>query len=147
MFLADDCLILIKAELSGLEELRRILETYENLAGQQINFGKSEISGSKKVDEIMLRLCENFLEIKVVQNHSKYLGLQLVVGQNKKEAYKDIEDKIQRKIQNWSSIILSNAGRETLIKSVLKLIPLYSMSCFRLPKSLGNRLSANAIHF
>lgn len=98
-----------------------------------------------------MKLCldcvEDFLNMKVLQKHSKYLGLPLVVGQNKKEVFRGIEEKMQSKIHNWSSLLLSAAGRETLIKAVLHSIPLYTMSCCRLPKTLCNRLSRIAIDY
>lgn len=73
------------------------MDTYEIYAGQKINYSKSEISGSSNLDEVMIRFCGDFLNTKVVQKHSKYLGLPLVVGQNKVEVFRDIEDKVQKK--------------------------------------------------
>lgn len=75
-----------------------MMDTYKTLAGQKINYSKSEISGSNNLDEIMLRLCGNFLKMKIVQKHVKYLGLPLVVGKNKTEVFRSIEEKMQRKI-------------------------------------------------
>lgn len=83
LFFANDCLIFITAELACLAELQRILKTYEFLAGQKINLNKSEISGSSNLDEGMVQLCGDFLNMKVVHAHSKYLGLPLVVGRIK----------------------------------------------------------------
>lgn len=93
LFFADNCIIFTKAELSCLEELTRILDLYESFAGQKINFSQSELCGSKNVDEVMLRLCGDYLNMKVVECHSKYLGLPMVVGQ-KKKVFREIEEKV-----------------------------------------------------
>lgn len=120
---------------------------YETFAGQKINFSKSELCGSKNVDEMMLRLSGDYLNMKVVSCHSKYLGLPMVVGQNKKDVFGEVDEKVQRKIQSWSPLLLSIAGCETLIKVVVQAIPLYSMNCFGLPKTLCNKLSTSSIQF
>ena len=41
-----------------------------------------------------------------------------------------------KKLQGLKEKILSQVGREVLIKSVIQAIPTYSMSCFKLPKGL-----------
>ncbi|XP_075670283.1 putative mitochondrial protein AtMg00310 [Castanea sativa] len=43
---------------------------------------------------------------------------------------------VWKKLQGWKEKLLSQAGRETLIKSVIQAIPTYTMSCFKLPKGL-----------
>ena len=40
------------------------------------------------------------------------------------------------KLQGWKEKLLSQAGREVLIKSVIQAIPTYTMSCFKHPKRL-----------
>ncbi|KAL0448670.1 UNVERIFIED_CONTAM: hypothetical protein Slati_1423400 [Sesamum latifolium] len=47
-----------------------------------------------------------------------------------------------KKIHNWSSKQLSQAGRAILTKSVLQSIPTYVMGCFRLPDSLLGELES-----
>lgn len=119
LLFADDCLIFIKAELPQLEELRTVMGTYESLAGQQINYSKFEICESRNLDEVILRTYRDYLSMTMVQQHSKYLGLPLVVGKNKTAVFRSTEDRMQSKVLNWKSLLLSIAGRETLIKAVL----------------------------
>jgi hypothetical protein len=47
-----------------------------------------------------------------------------------------------RYLKGWKEKLLSQAGREVLIKAVAQAIPAYSMSCFRLPIKLCKELEA-----
>ena len=58
------------------------------------------------------------------------------MGRAKKQGFTYIKERIWKKIQGWKVKLLSQAGREVLIKSVIQAIPTYSMSCFKLPKGL-----------
>ncbi len=46
------------------------------------------------------------------------------------------------KLKGWKEKILSQAGREILIKVVALAIPTYTMSCFKLPARLCKELEA-----
>lgn len=41
-----------------------------------------------------------------------------------------------KKIESWSTRLLSRAGKLIMLKNVLQAIPTYAMSCFMLPKSI-----------
>ena len=45
-----------------------------------------------------------------------------------------------KKFQGWKEKLMSQAGREVLIKAVIQAIPIYTMSCFKLPKGLVREL-------
>lgn len=67
---------------------------------------------------------------------TKYLGLPSLIRRSKKIVFNFLKDKIWRKIQNWSSRLLSRAGKAVLLKTVAQAIPSYCMSYFLQPKSL-----------
>lgn len=74
LLFTDDCLIFIQAELMQLEYLKKLLGLYDKLAGQRINYNKSEDISSPNIDKYMLRLCGNLLGMKVADGIPKYLG-------------------------------------------------------------------------
>jgi len=47
-----------------------------------------------------------------------------------------------RKLQGWEEKLLSQAGREVLLKVVIQAIPTYTMGCYKLPVSLCNEIKS-----
>uniref|UniRef100_A0A2N9H205 Reverse transcriptase zinc-binding domain-containing protein n=1 Tax=Fagus sylvatica TaxID=28930 RepID=A0A2N9H205_FAGSY len=77
----------------------------------------------------------------------KYLGLPPIIGRSKRRAFNDIKDWIWRKLQGWKEKLLSQAGREVLIKAVIQAIPTYAMSCFKFPAGLCAEISSMTTRF
>ena len=71
-----------------------------------------------------------------IKEYEKYLGLPAVVGRNKKASLNYIKDRVWGKLQEWKEKLLSQAGKEVLLKAVVQTIPTFAMSCFRLPVGL-----------
>ena len=74
--------------------------------------------------------------------HSKYLGLPSIIGKSKIEVFVEIKERVGRKLSRWKEKILSIGGREVLIKAVAQAIPMYTMSCFQLPKGLCDEIES-----
>ena len=47
-----------------------------------------------------------------------------------------IKERIWKKLKGWKEKLLSQVGREILVKVVIQAIPTYTMSCFKMPKGL-----------
>ncbi|KAL9681679.1 hypothetical protein QQ045_013466 [Rhodiola kirilowii] len=147
LMFADDCLIFLKAKTEAVVHVRKLLNDYELLAGQKVNFNKSEMVCSKNVSELLISEMAEALQVKIVESHTKYLGLPIIFGHKKKHLFREIEEKISRKLGDWKSKILPGAGREVLIKAMLQSIPLYAMSCFKIPVTLCKKLVAYLLGF
>ncbi|CAI8590044.1 unnamed protein product [Vicia faba] len=77
-------------------------------------------------------MISNRMGVKRVTNHSKYLGLPVVLGRSKKEVFCLVMERIWKKTKGWKEGFLSNVGREVLIKVVAHAILSYIMSSFKL---------------
>lgn len=58
------------------------------------------------------------------------------MGRSKKVCFAHIKERVWQKFQGWKEKLLSQAGKEILIKVVVQAVPTNSMGCFKLPQSL-----------
>src|SRR4051812_47221095 len=79
---------------------------------------------------------KNILNVQNETLNEKYLGMPTEVGQSRNGTFKYIKDRVWEKIKGWMQKILSAAGKEVLIKSVAQAVPVFSMSCLRLPRGI-----------
>ena len=63
----------------------------------------------------------------VMTNCEKYLGrLPMVGGKSKVDTFKDLQERITKRVTGWKEKTISKVGREVLIKTVAQAIPTYS---------------------
>ena len=74
--------------------------------------------------------------------NDRYLGMPMDVGHSKKGTFKYLSDRVWDKVKGWMSKCLSSGGKEVLIKSVAQAIPVFSMSCFKLPRGLCDHIKS-----
>ncbi|KAF7822157.1 reverse transcriptase [Senna tora] len=108
----------LQDDLGNCVEMKNILNMYCKASGQQANFDKSCIFFSENTNHDLRKEICAILEIKSNVDPSDYLGLPLMWGRSRREALGFIRSKVQRKIQGWKQGLLTQAGREKLIKSV-----------------------------
>ncbi|KAL0723200.1 hypothetical protein Bca4012_037799 [Brassica carinata] len=78
---------------------------------------------------------------------SKYLGLPETFVRCKRDVFTGLVDKIRQRSQSWTTKFLSGAGKHVLLQSVLSALPNYSMSSFKLPKSICKRIQSVLTRF
>ena len=76
------------------------------------------------------------LGVPVIKSYEKYLRLPSFVGRQKKACFNHIKEQIWSRMQGWKEKLLSQAGKEIMIKVVVQSIPTYSISVFCLPIGL-----------
>ena len=72
----------------------------------------------------------------VMTKCEKYLRLPMVGGKFKVGTFKELQERITKNVMGCKEKTISKSGRETLIKSVALAIPAYSMSIFKIPRSV-----------
>ncbi|GKG44726.1 hypothetical protein Tco_0486164, partial [Tanacetum coccineum] len=83
-----------------------------------------------------------FLGCGVLKTPFKYLGITVGGSMSKVNAWADCISKIKARLSKWKVRTLSIGGRLTLLKSVLGSTPIYSMSMYKAPKSVLNKMEA-----
>ncbi|XP_019150536.1 PREDICTED: uncharacterized protein LOC109147328 [Ipomoea nil] len=126
----------IQAKVEEATEIKRCLTVYENLSGQAVNYHKSSICYSRNTSDEDRQSVAQILGVAQAPNFGKYLGLPSFIGRHKKAAFAYVEDKIRQRIGSWNKKLLSQAGKEILLKTVTQSMPTFSMSVFLLPVSV-----------
>ncbi|KAL0409532.1 UNVERIFIED_CONTAM: putative ribonuclease H protein [Sesamum radiatum] len=147
LLFADDTLIFCQATKEAMGCIRGILETYERASGQLINLEKSSIFFSRNTaQENRVELAAR-LGVRIDSMPAKYLGLPYFIGRNKRDLFNYIRTRVWDRVSGWKEKVLSHAGKEILIKSIVQSIPSYCMSCFKLPDSLLREIKSIAANF
>jgi hypothetical protein len=140
LLFADDLLIFGRACNSEASCIKDCVEKYTRWSGQAINANKSSIHFSRNTLQSTANSVLEFLPYNPNPTRATHLGLPILFGLSKTEAFSSIFDKVRGRIEGWRAKSLSQAGRSTLIKSVAASIPTYAMSTFLLPKSFCSKL-------
>lgn len=130
LLFVDDTMYFSRTDQRSCAALLEILRKYENTSGQSINLAKSSITFSSKTPD-----------------EAKYLRLPKHFGRRKRDIFAALVDRLRQKAHSWTSRFLSGAGKLVLLKSVLAAMPVYSMSCFKLPHSLVKQLQSVLTRF
>ncbi|KAL0300327.1 UNVERIFIED_CONTAM: hypothetical protein Sangu_3127100 [Sesamum angustifolium] len=134
LFFVDDSLILCQATLGALQSIREILRIYERASGEVINLQKSKVIFSSNTPEELRPQLTRIMNVRVVEKFDKYFGLLSIVGRSKLEIFNSLCECIWKRVLGWKEKLLSQAGKEVLIKFVLTS---YSYLCDELLSSVG----------
>jgi hypothetical protein len=142
LFFADDSLLFCRANLIEWQNVLEILKRYERALGQKLNTDKTSIFFQQKYQREFKDHIGSLAGISATTNYHKYLGLPAMVGRSKSRTFAGIKDRVCKRLDGWKERFLLQAGKEVLIKAVVQAISTFSMSVFRLPKSLCANLNS-----
>jgi hypothetical protein len=152
LLFADDLIIFGKATSSDANSISTCLHKYCSWSGQKVNSGKSSILFSKNTSSASISSILGIIPFKLSSSNTFHLGLPLLFGASRKEAFQPLLDKVLSKLNGWRAKTLSQAGRTVLIKSTAAAIPTYAMSTFLLPSSfviywiIGSEIFGGGFH-
>ena len=106
-----------------------------------VNTNKSGIMFSTNTSISDKETAMNILNIHRLLENDCYLGLPLLFSRNRKREFRAIKERLWARINGWGKKLLSRAGKAVLIQSVPQAIPLYVMSCFKLPTDFVHELN------
>ena len=140
LLFANDSLLFCRATMEECGKVLEILNMYEMASGQKVNRSKTSLFFSKSTPAELKHEIKVALGVPEIMQYEKYLGLPSFVGKRKKASFNYIKERVWRKLQGWEGKLLSQAGREVLLKVVIQAIPTYTMGCFKLPIGLCNEI-------
>ncbi|KAG8473535.1 hypothetical protein CXB51_035829 [Gossypium anomalum] len=112
LFFADNNVLFGEASTEGANQMKTIINVYEGISGQQVNFNKSLISLSGNVEREVQERVGGILGVLISNNPERYLGLPTMVGRRKKQAFSEMKDRFAKLINNWSVRVLSYGEKE-----------------------------------
>ena len=121
--------------------VRGLLNTYASATGKLVNPTKCSIlfSDNGLVTEAVG--IKSILEVTQEVFDPKYLGLPVPEGRMHKGNFETLQDRLRKRLVDWSEQFMATSSKELLIKSVAQAIPTYVMSVFRLPVSVLDDLT------
>ncbi|XP_031098254.1 uncharacterized protein LOC116002292 [Ipomoea triloba] len=129
-----------EASITETLVLRNIIDTFDEVSGQTLNYFKSTLTFSKNVASDVKGVIYGIIGMREGNISRNYLGLPSLMGRNKREILSFIKEKILGRIKSWTNRFLSRAGKEILLKNVIQSMPNYVMIVFLIPVEMGRKI-------
>ena len=136
LLFADDTLLFCESRTRECQNLLSILAQYEVASGQAINWQKTTLFFSQNTSPAVKEEIQSLWGAQVMHDCEKYLGLPMVGGKSKVGTFKEIQERIANRVLGWKEKHILKAGREVLTKAVAHAISTYSMSLFKIPRTV-----------
>lgn len=147
MLFVDDSYLYCKAQEEEAYRILEVLSKYELASGQMVNKSKSSVFFSmNSSDETKQHLC-SILQMDQADKNCKYLGLPNMMQRSKVATLGFLKDKVKKRTLSWDGKILTQGGKEVLVKSIIQALPTYAMSVFLLPLEITKDLERSISRF
>ncbi|XP_026409985.1 uncharacterized protein LOC113305093 [Papaver somniferum] len=140
---ADDSLLFTMATIPDFHAIKNYLQKYCNAIGQEINFNKSGLFFSSKIHPRHRKMLAKILNITTLNLGEKYLGTPITILKSKTQTHLSMLSTAEKRVNNWLTQFLAQAGKSTLVKHVGQAMSLYQMATFLIPKSICNKIDSH----
>lgn len=103
LLFADDSFLFFRADHDETVKIKEILDKYELLSGQAVNYRKSGIFFSSNVRRDKQQKITDILGETSDLSTGNYLGLPSLVGGSKYSVFKFLKDRIWKRIHGWNA--------------------------------------------
>jgi hypothetical protein len=124
---ADDTVIFMSHDVEKAVNMKLLLSTFEQLSNLKINFHKSEVYCFGKAKDHK-EFYSQLFGCSIGEFPFHYLGLPMHFRKLYKKDWKNIEERIEKRLSGWKGKMLIAGGRLVLINSVLSSLPMFMMS-------------------
>ncbi|KAL8098626.1 hypothetical protein AgCh_031406 [Apium graveolens] len=135
LFFADDVLLFSRGDKGSITHIMNYLDSVSTMSGLQPSIHKSTVFLCNCTTDVV-----DWFDLKFGNPHGslpvKFLGVPLISSQLSINDYRPLIEKLLQRIDSWTTIFLSLAGRVQFIKTVLNAIPGFWTNHFMLPKSV-----------
>ena len=142
LLFADDSLLFCEATISECQSLLDILALYEKALGQAINRLKTTLFFSSNTKKQVKLTIQIMLGAQIMTNCVRHLGLPMVGGKSKMSTFREVQERVTKRVMGWKEKYISKVGREVLIKTIAQVIPTYSMNKFKIPKKFCDDINS-----
>jgi hypothetical protein len=142
LLFADDSLIFCRANRLEWGRVHALLSIYEKASGQKVNQEKTGVFFSKNTKRDVQDQILQGTGLSATQQYERYLSLPDLIGRSRVSTFNELKGRIWKRIHGWQERFLTHAGKEILLKSVIQALPTYTMSVFRLPKTLNKEINS-----
>jgi hypothetical protein len=125
---ADDLVIFLSPDGTGLLNMRRILDLFAGASGLQSNIDKCVITPIKCTEE-QINAAVLAFPCKVQGFPVMYLGAPLSLTRLPRSEEQRLVDKVAARIPTWKGSLLTAIGCATLAKTTLSAIPIHISIC------------------
>lgn len=94
----NDYYFFFRATKSEITTMKNIIQRYERISDQAINFNKSSVIFSPNINEDGRKRAYEILEVGEVFEPGKYMGVPMRVGKNKKTVFYFLRDRVGQKL-------------------------------------------------
>jgi len=140
LLFADDSIFFTRGDVKNLQALNDVLQTYSDGSGQRINLQKSALFFADRCPVHVKQTVKTILSVQSEVWQASYLGMPSWVGKSPSNTFNFLPERMWKVVRGWSDRPLSRAGKEVMLKSVIQAIPVYVMSCFRLPTGICDKM-------